>query len=323
MRKLGCLENFNKIWHNASSDNSNPWKLKLADPAMLRKKSFNANTRLAEMGLEAKVVVVDVDGTLLDSKGHLSNFSREVIKEYISKGGYFILATGKLFKTIYPLCREFPLRSKQIVANGALIVNPINQKIMTVSELDVFSIKSVTKILKKHKIEFVLYKPKSIYYQRGKVKAFNLNLIIQGGEDPPLNFESYESWNWKGVIKILSFITDPSQEKIIKEEIKASCPAVEVIRTTPYFLEFLKKGTSKLNALKIILKELEIGLKSVVAFGDQENDIELLREAGIGVAVANASSAVKNVADYVTASNDRDGVAVFIKKFILGRVSKH
>lgn len=277
------------------------------------------------MRSELKVVVADVDGTLLDSGGKLSSFSRKVIKEYILKGGHLILATGKLFKTIYPLCREFSLRSKQIVANGAIVVDPVSQKVTVLSEMDTSSILSIIEILHKYKVEFVLYKPERVYFKKGEVKSCNLARIVSGGEDPPLSFGDYSRWDYKHTIKILSFLnsTDTFREGVVREEVKTSCKEIEIIRTTSHFLEFLKEGTSKFNALKIILNELGIGLKAVVAFGDQENDRELVRKAGIGVAVANASPEVKRVADYVTASNDEDGVATFIQKFILSGNLEH
>jgi len=185
--------------------------------------------------------------------------------------------------------------------------------------MDTSCIKSIIKILHKYKVEFVLYKPERVYFKKGEVKSCNLARIVSGGEDPPLSFEDYARWDCKHTIKILSFLNsaDTSREEIVRKEVKVFCKEIEIIRTTSHFLEFLKEGTSKFNALKIILNELGIGLKAVVAFGDQENDRELVKEAGIGVAVANASPKIKKVADYVTTSNDRDGVATFIQRFIL------
>lgn len=266
-----------------------------------------------------KVVVVDVDGTLLNSQGELSSFSREVIGEYILKGGHFILATGKLFKTIYPLCKELSLRTRQIVANGSIVVDPKTQELEILSQLSTSSIKFIVDTLKKYRVEFVFYKPERIYYKKGEVKSQNLDLIISGGEDRPLSFKNFDEWNFKRIVKILSFVyyTDISREKIIREEIQKFNEKIQVIRSCPYFLEFLKGGTSKLSALKVILKNMGVDLSLVVAFGDHENDIDLLREAKIGVAVANASSKVKKVADCITLSNDHDGVARFIEKFIL------
>jgi len=272
-----------------------------------------------------KVVVTDVDGTLLDSRGKLSEFSRKVIKEYLARGGNLIFATGKLFKTIYPLCREFSLRSKQIAANGAVLIDPLNNHTRVLSQLDTDTMRKIIDILQKHSIEFVIYEPERVYFKKGTVSSTNLDLIVAGGEDLPLSIPDYTRWNWKYPLKILSFVNQDETffEKTVRKEIKEVCKKVEIIRTTPYFLEFLKNGTSKFGALKVILEEMGINLTEVVAFGDHENDLELVKKSGIGVAVANASPKVKKVADYVTASNDEDGVATFIQRFILGGTLKH
>ena len=266
-----------------------------------------------------KVVVTDVDGTLLNSQGKLSEFSRKVIKEYLARGGDLIFATGKLFKTIHPLCREFSLCLKQIAANGAVLVDPLNNHTTVLSQLDTATMRKIIDILQKQGIEFVIYEPERIYFKERNVSSTNLDLIVAGGEDPPLSIPDYTSWNWRHPLKILSFVNrdETFLEKIVRKEIKEICKQVEIIRTTPYFLEFLKRGTSKFNALKVILKEIEVNLTQVVAFGDNENDLELMKKSGIGVAVSNASPEVKKVADFITESNDQNGVANFIQRFIL------
>jgi len=266
-----------------------------------------------------KVVVTDVDGTLLNSQGKLSEFSRKVIKEYLARGGNLIFATGKLFKTIRPFCREFSLRLKQIAANGAVLVDPLNNYTTVLSQLDTATMRKIIDILQKQGIEFVIYEPERVYFKERKVSSANLDLIVAGGEDPPLSIPDYTSWNWRHPLKILSFVNrdETFLEKIVRKEIKEICKQVEIIRTTPYFLEFLKRGTSKFNALKVILKEIEVNLTQVVAFGDNENDLELMKKSGIGVAVSNASPEVKKVADFITESNDQNGVANFIQRFIL------
>lgn len=269
--------------------------------------------------MNIKAVVADVDETLLTSEGTFSDFSRKVIKEYLERGGHFILATGKLYGTIHFLCQELSLRSKQIVVNGAAVVDPMSLKTEILSELPLPVKESVMEVLETHGIEFVFFKPEGIYYQKGKARESNLNLLVQGGEEPPGSFDNYNMWNCKNTVKILSFIPEEEKEKeeIVRREVEDCCEQIEIIRTSAYFLEFLKEGTSKFSALEVLLRELGISLDEVAAFGDQENDRELVKRCGVGVAVANGADHVKEVADYITASNNEDGVARFIKKFIL------
>ena len=105
-------------------------------------------------------------------------------------------------------------------------------------------------------------------------------------------------------------------EKELRKMISQACPGIRVIRTTSRYLEYMNRDVSKIEGLKRILGELGVGMELVIAFGDEENDIELLKSAGIGVAMENASLRVKRVASYVTNSNDEDGVTRFLSNFL-------
>ena len=85
----------------------------------------------------------------------------------------------------------------------------------------------------------------------------------------------------------------------------------------PTMLELLPPGSSKASALKVLLQDLKIAPENVMAMGDAENDIEMIQLAGVGVAMGQAEQAVKDAADYVTASCDQDGVAQAIERYVL------
>ena len=90
---------------------------------------------------------------------------------------------------------------------------------------------------------------------------------------------------------------------------------LSIYRSEPYFLEILPSGIEKANGIKFIADKLNIQAKEVLACGDSYNDINMLRYAGLGIAMANANKDVKAAADYITHSNDEDGVAYAVKKF--------
>ena len=91
----------------------------------------------------------------------------------------------------------------------------------------------------------------------------------------------------------------------------------EVTSSIPEYIEFVKKGIKKSEAIKFIMNKCKIEQEEVIAIGDGENDIEMLRFAGLGVAMGNADNYVKENADYITTSNNDDGVGNVIEKFIL------
>lgn len=110
-------------------------------------------------------------------------------------------------------------------------------------------------------------------------------------------------------MKIL-LTADPSHIDEIDEEILEICGGTfGAIRSTPFYLEITAKGVNKSSALDHICEGLNIAKDNVIAFGDQLNDMEMVRDAGIGVAMGNAHTDLKQVADIVTEDNNNDGIA--------------
>ena len=90
-----------------------------------------------------------------------------------------------------------------------------------------------------------------------------------------------------------------------------------VVRSTPYFLEFLNKEVNKGTGVKLLADHLRVKQEEVMTFGDAENDLDMIVYAGMGVAMANGFEEVKEAANYITDSNEEDGVAKAIEKFVL------
>ena len=105
-------------------------------------------------------------------------------------------------------------------------------------------------------------------------------------------------------------------EKEMYEELKDK---MGVYRSEPYFLELVPKGIDKAQSLSVLLEELGMSRDEMIAIGDGYNDLSMIKFAGLGVAMANAQDIVKENADYITLSNDEDGVAAVVEKFILNK----
>ena len=92
---------------------------------------------------------------------------------------------------------------------------------------------------------------------------------------------------------------------------------INYFKSNPNFLEIVPTNVSKGNTLKVLIEQLEIKQDEVIAIGDDENDISMIRFAGLGVAMENAKESVKEIADYITSSNEENGVGKVINKFML------
>jgi len=262
------------------------------------------------------VVVTDVDGTLLNSKRELSPFTAKTLGRYLSWGGRIILATGKLYPSIEGVCRQLRLKDRQIIGNGTVLVDPVGGGKQVISHLDALSVKRIEAVLNEMGIPFVYYRAEAILYRKGLLGPEYLKILHQFGEDYVRPTKSDFSQDIPDVIKILSFVSEMETERRLRRIVSGTCPGIRVIRTTSYYLEYMNTGISKAQGLEKILEKLGIGMQSVIAFGDEENDIEILKLAGIGVAVGNASPQTKKAADYVVESNDEDGVARFLRNFL-------
>ena len=265
------------------------------------------------------VMVTDVDGTLLNSKGELSPFTRKTLGQYIDWGGRIILATGKLFRSIEVVCRELSLKDWQITGNGTVLVDPTTGEKQVSSCLGTLEVKNIETILNEMQVPFVYYQPEMILYRKGLLSPKYVKILHKFGEDYVKPIKTDFSENVTDIIKILSFVANVAEleiEKKLRKMISQVCPRIRIIRTTSHYLEYMNRDVSKIEGLKRILGELGVGMELVIAFGDEENDLELLKSAGIGVAVENASLRVKRAANYVTNSNDEDGVACFLSNFL-------
>ena len=111
---------------------------------------------------------------------------------------------------------------------------------------------------------------------------------------------------------------DPKTVCRIEEEMrKMGLPEVDMARSSEYYLEIFPKGVTKGEALAAVCEKLNIKLEETIAFGDQELDVPMIQKAGVGIAMGNAHENIQKIADYVTASNEENGVALALEKFLL------
>ena len=113
-------------------------------------------------------------------------------------------------------------------------------------------------------------------------------------------------------------VGDPTRLAVLEKEMYDHLKdRMGVFRSEPYFLELVPKGIDKARSLSVLLKEINMKKEEMIAVGDGFNDLSMIQYAGLGVAMANAQPVVRENADYITLSNDEDGVATVVEKFIL------
>ncbi|MFS0862498.1 Cof-type HAD-IIB family hydrolase [Fredinandcohnia sp. 179-A 10B2 NHS] len=267
-----------------------------------------------------RLLAINVDGTLLRSNGRLQSGTKEAIDFVRAKEVYVTLITRRHFPSTKKIAKALKLDSLLITHNGAFISdnldNPIHVK--RISEEKTFNI---VQVLENYKVSIRLQHEK---FSIGNRMRFPGNLIAKamfGSGDPlfyPMQFVDslgdYLTDNPVAPPKVEVYSQSEDELKNVKETILEHFEYVQVDLVEPHKLEIVPVGVSKLIGLKALANHLDIPLSETVVIGDSHDDIEIIEAAGLGVAMWNAPKEVKFAADWVTRSNNMNGVSYMIKE---------
>jgi len=260
---------------------------------------------------EIKYLFTDMDGTLLDSQKKISWRTRQRITEFISRGGYFSVATGRSTEVSWPFIKDVGVNLPAILLNGAAIYDFQTKKYLHKTYLPQGCIKTV--------VDDVL----SIYpqvcieaFEEGAPDFLNKDCIMDHevlAEGHEFHYKTLSST--PSYMKILLYGENKELKKIEKHFRVSESTEFRYTFSSPHYLEILPLQATKGDAMTRISEKMGFSLESTAAIGDFNNDIEMLKCAGVSAAPENGVEAVKTVADYIVPSNDKDAVACFIEKF--------
>ena len=263
------------------------------------------------------VFVFDLDGTLLNDEEKLSERNKRAVIE-ASKENTVIFASGRMLKSILKLSREhFGREFVTIAYNGAMVYIP-GEGIIFENKIDPETSKMVIEELRKRNVHRQAYVNDELISEEDneEVKAY----AEHSGVDYTVVNDLVEVVSKHGSTKILS-ISDPETLSKIRDELRKVFKNLKIFKSFPNYLDFVPKDVSKALALKVLSEKLGFDLKETIAFGDNDNDVEMIKEVGFGVAVKNATRAVLEASDYVTLSNNEDGVAEVVFAVLSGSIN--
>ncbi|MDR2660848.1 MAG: Cof-type HAD-IIB family hydrolase [Lactobacillaceae bacterium] len=263
-----------------------------------------------------KLIAIDIDGTLVNSKQQITQEVKESIQEVLQKEIKVVIATGRPLPGVRHIIDELGIKGNEqyvITYNGGLILSasgneilkfPIPQK--EIDKLNNFSLENNV-YMQAETINSAVTTHKIIPYWGNFENALVKLPLHVDLNSIPLN----------DYFKVM-FIDEEAKLNLIQNKVpKNVTDTVNMIRSTAQNLEFVSPKTSKGDALLALTKFLNIDIKDTLAIGDQENDYSMIENAGIGIAMGNAIQRIKNIADFVTTSNDENGVANAITRYIL------
>ena len=264
-----------------------------------------------------KLIVTDVDGTLLDNDSTLSGLNKKAILECRRRGIEIILATGKSICSILYLVKLFGLELPQITLNGAVVINKDLEIVSAIKVEPSYYLEAIRTIKRKGYSPLVALVNGEIFYEKYHPDMEHIKKVeqkITKTENIETEYFSSNAANIHIPIKE----TDPLDSYLRKK----FSGKINFIRSGEYFFDMLNPNASKGNALAIILKTLDIKKEGVIVFGDSYNDLSMFKESGLNIAVRNSYPEVLKQADIVTEENYNSGLGKAIYKYVLDDQSR-
>ncbi|MDD3999874.1 MAG: Cof-type HAD-IIB family hydrolase [Bacilli bacterium] len=251
-----------------------------------------------------KLFLFDIDGTLFDNKNNRVSASTLCALKELANVADICIATGRARFMLYSVSELLPLSEYLILINGNFIIS--KERVIVDEPMDKSLLEKVTKELDEIGVAYGFEGSDDEAISKIDDKVIDsferLRLNI-----PPINKDYYKE---KNVYQAWCFCDEQ-----IAQLMKKKHPELQFVRWLGEGYDILPQGASKGLGMKKLAAHLQIDLRDVIAFGDGDNDYEMIRDAGIGVAMGNATKKVKAVADYITASVEDDGIFQALKHF--------
>lgn len=275
-----------------------------------------------------KLICIDMDGTLLNSKNEVSERNKEVLKKAKELGVNIAITTGRLFSSARYYSDLIGIDTAVIASNGAYIKTNYNDEPILENPISIDLVIEIFNIVKKYGLSVNFnswdtlireYEVPETHAYAVMNKALPENKRVKFIIDNKNFTETLKNFNDK-ILKGIVIEERENKEQLwaAKEELKKVLgDRLHIVSSGHNNFEVMSGNTSKGKAVECYAKSLNIPASEVMCIGDSENDLSMLKFAGIGVAMGNGLDLIKKEADYITDSNDEDGVAGAINHFVL------
>lgn len=272
--------------------------------------------------MKYKLLVLDVDGTLLNDEREISKRTLAALLKVQQMGVRIVLASGRPTYGLMPLAKTLELGNYGGVVlsyNGCQIIKAQNGEILFERRINPEMLPYLEKKARKNGFAIFTYHDDTLItdspdneYIKNEALLNNLKIIKEDEFSTAIDFAPCKCM----------LVSDKEKALIGLEQHweKRLAGTLDAFRSEPYFLEVVPCGVNKANTLGALLEHLGVTREEVIAVGDGVCDVTMLQLAGMGVAMGHSQDSVKVCADYVTASNEEDGVALAVEKLILAEV---
>ena len=269
--------------------------------------------------MKYKLLVIDVDDTLLNRERKITTRTRNALLKAQQTGVQIVLASGRPTYGLLPLSKQLELDKHQgfiLSYNGSQIMNMQTNDLLLDKRINPAMIPYLERKAKKQNFALFTYQKDTIITtnqdnqwirQEAELNRMKIKEVSKFAE--AIDFEPHKCMLVGDDEKALTALENSWKKRL--------AGTLDAYRSEPYFLEIVPQYIDKAYSLSILLEKLNIQAENVIAIGNGVCDVTMIQLAGFGVAIGNAQDSVKACADYVTESNDKDGVALVVEKHIL------
>ena len=266
-----------------------------------------------------KMIVVDLDGTLLNINGGCSKKSKKYLSKLKDMGYVIVIATGRVLSDAINVVDGASFANYVISDGGGIIYDMDEKKIIDIKKIDMNEVRRVFDIYNDD-IDYITMCD-MYYYNRYGDNNTRMDLFY----DRKITDIDKFILNSEGILHIIVRFKDmdliDKYFKILDSD-RIDVLVMQDSFATSRWIEIFSEGVSKYNAIKVISDIEGIDNKDIICFGDGRNDIDMIKNCGIGVAMGNALDEVMDVSDYVTISHNDDGIVYFLKGYFNGDIDK-
>ena len=287
-----------------------------------------------------KLIAIDIDGTLLNSYGEVTNINKEAIQYALQKNIEVVLTSGRMPKAIIQIANEINANKYIISGNGAAIYDIQKEEIIYNNYMNKEKVLEIINTCEKNSMFYNIYTNNAIL-----TKSLNYNILFYNSENKKnpedkkiriniINdiYKYIQEYQDEDLLKITICDNDKFVFKSIINKLKKikNIDVLEVAHMSKkiiehgseeyeiayYYTEIANQNVNKWTAIEQLAKRLNIQKEEIIAIGDNINDKEMIENAGIGIATGNSCPEIKRNADCIVASNNQNGVAEAIYKYI-------
>lgn len=288
-----------------------------------------------------KLITVDLDGTLLNKYGEVTEYSKNIIKRLTEQGILVVLASGRISESVLTIAKEIGANKYYISGNGSVLYDMQKEEIIYEKYLSKEKVLELVELCEKNSIYYNIYTESSVI-----AKSLNYNVAFYNYENTKKSSDKKTEINI--VDDVYKYVKDLNTNKFLKMTIcdenkivfasilrkikniqdidvlevshmskKKIKMGTKEISVGYFYTEISSKNVDKWYAIEEIMKKEKINKDEVISFGDNNNDILMIKNAGLGIAMGHSNEQVKKVAKFVTKTNDEDGVAEALKNIML------